>query len=384
MRAFSGIIHGSRAFGGPLSAIIELTNRCNLRCIHCYYYSPLLDLPLFAPLRRAKQMGLKLPDRESLKKLHTIDADTVATKSVIKELLDMGTTRFQFSASGEPFMHGNVMDFMGMAKRGGAYCLVNTNGTLLDCQKIDELILMGFDELRITIMGGSEDVYRRTHPGAGKEIFYRLKDSLNYIAQQKELQKIPNPKVTLICIVVPQNCDSLFDFAEFAAQVRANRVMYRPVDDVDDDGLAQLILTEEQAVHVREQLVKVESLLDDRGITHNIKNFLRVFRQKLDTSDLYRIIPCYYVWLSTKIEADGKVYPCCRCYQPIGNIHESRFASLWNSEQYSLVRKAALNLNKRRSPVRNCHCFNCVHHEVNAIVYKKLHPLKRRSLSGLN
>ena len=37
VRAVMGIVHGSRAFGGPIQTNLRLTNRCNIRCIHCYY-----------------------------------------------------------------------------------------------------------------------------------------------------------------------------------------------------------------------------------------------------------------------------------------------------------------------------------------------------------
>ena len=42
-RVVAGILHGGRAFGGPFQASFSLSNRCNLRCIHCYFYSPALE-----------------------------------------------------------------------------------------------------------------------------------------------------------------------------------------------------------------------------------------------------------------------------------------------------------------------------------------------------
>lgn len=78
--ALTGIMHGSRAFTGPYQANIELTNRCNIRCIHCFYYSPLVKMPNLFALRRARQLSVALPDIQHLRKLHPLDADSEQVK----------------------------------------------------------------------------------------------------------------------------------------------------------------------------------------------------------------------------------------------------------------------------------------------------------------
>lgn len=37
IRAAMGIVHGNRTFGGPIQVSLNLTNRCNIRCIHCFF-----------------------------------------------------------------------------------------------------------------------------------------------------------------------------------------------------------------------------------------------------------------------------------------------------------------------------------------------------------
>ena len=377
VRTVMGIMHGGRAFTGPFQARLSLSNRCNIRCIHCYFFSPFLEKPTSISLLRDLQVSLK-PSDNGYGPSPKFDADTEKTRSLLKELLDAGTCQVLFSGRGEPFLHRNVLDLMGYAKRGGALCLINTNGTLLDPATINELLKMGFDELRITVMGGSREVYMRTHPGIGPETFDSLKENLLYLAGQKAARRVRKPKVTLVFIVVAQNHEGLFEFAEFAAGVSADRILYRPVDDLEDKGLSKLVLAREQSLHVRKQLVEVESYLEDKGISHNIKNFLRVFQQQIDTTELYRIIPCYYGWLSTMIEVDGTIYACCRCSQPLGNIYKEWFNKIWYGPSYERFRKSALHINARKSPVTGCDCNSCVNHEANSRAYQMLHPVKSR------
>ena len=324
-------------------------------------------------------MNTTLPGDEYLKSLQRLDADSDRINALIDELLRMGTRRFQFGGYGEPFLHKNALEFMYRAKHAGSTCLVNTNGTLIDHETIDELIKMEFNELRITTLAGTRETYVRTHPGVADGTFDNLRENLMYLAERKATLGVRYPKVTLACIVIAQNCDDLFNFAEFAGLIQADSVLYRPVDDIEDEGLSRLVPTKNQAASVREQLIEIEVYLESKRIVHNIDKFLRVFREQLDTTELYSIIPCYYGWLSVMIQTDGKVYPCCRCYAPLGNVYEKEFHEIWYGNAYRSFRKQALNINKRKESVKSCDCNSCVNHTANLRVYQLLHPLKGRS-----
>jgi radical SAM protein with 4Fe4S-binding SPASM domain len=376
-----GIIQGNRAFGGPIQVNLRLTNRCNLRCIHCYYYSPYLEKPNFPTLRKARQVGGQLPDRGYLKRLLTINADSKKIKSLIDELLSLGVRRWQIGGNGEPFMHKDALALISRIKRTHSYCLANTNGTLLDTATVDELVKVGFDELRITTMAGTPDVYVRTHHGVSRKTFAKLTDTLLYIAEQKAALSVNRPQITLVFIVIAQNACDVFKFAEFAVHVKADRVLYRPVDDVDDPNLANLVPTEKEAASIRKQLSEVESYLNSEGIFHNIGVFQKIFCKQLNTESLYQVIPCYYGWLSVIIEPDGVIYPCCRCYKQLGNVYEAKFRKIWNGKSYRQFRKNALTINQRGTQVIGCDCYSCVHHTANLRVFRALHPIKGKSAS---
>jgi radical SAM protein with 4Fe4S-binding SPASM domain len=330
-------------------------------------------------LRKARQMNTTLPGDKYLKSLQRLDADSDRINALIDELLKMGTRRFQFGGNGEPFMHKKTIEFMCRAKHAGSTCLVNTNGTLLDNSTIDELIKIGFDELRITTMAGTREMYARTHPGVANGTFDNLRENLMYLAEQKAALGLKHPKVTLVCIVVSKNCEDLFNFAELAVLVKAENVLYRPVDDIDDEGLSKLVPTKEQAIYLREQLIGVKAFLESKKIAHNINYFLKISKEQLDTTELYSIIPCYYGWLSVMIQADGNVYPCCRCYEPLGNVYEKEFHEIWYGNAYGSFRKQALSINRRKMSVKSCDCNSCVNHTANLRVYQLLHPIKGRS-----
>jgi radical SAM protein with 4Fe4S-binding SPASM domain len=379
IRALSGILHGGRAFGGPIRACITLTNKCNIRCIHCYFYSPYVQNPNFLQVRMARMDNKEIADDGVLNRLRGSDADTERTHELIEELINMGTRSFIFTG-GEPLLHKNALAFIRNAKHHDSTCLINTNGTMLDNAMIDELIDLEVDNLKISTMAGTPELYANTHPDIGNDVFERLKQSLKYIAERKAALGVSKPKVTLAYIVISQNFDGILDFSEFARLLKADRVIFRPVDDIEDPGLRNVVPNENHAISVRQSLIKAQTFLEGHGIAHNIDFFLRVFKQQLDTTSLYQIIPCYYGWLWVRVNADGFVYPCCRCYQPLGDIHKENLKEIWNGNAYNRFRQDAIQLNKRKSPVKACDCYSCSHFTGNLRVYRGLHPARRRSV----
>jgi cyclic pyranopterin phosphate synthase len=382
VRTLLGILHGSRSFGGPFQANIALTNRCNIRCIHCYFYSPHIQgMNLFG--LRNRQTPEEWTEGKCGKIFQFIDVDSDKTRALIEKLLSMGTRSFLFSGNGEPFMHKNILEFTERVKNAGGACVANTNGTLLDHATIDQLIENGFDTLRITTLAGSREVYLNTHPGVPDGTFERLRDNLRYLAERKAALGVRRPEVILVCVVIANNCNDLLTFAEFAGLVGADSVLFRPFDDLGDAGLAGLTPNEAEDAAVRDQLTEVKAYLESRRINHNVDNFLRVFNRKLDTTALYQVIPCYYGWLSSRIDVTGSVYPCCRCFSPVGNINGKEFDEIWNGKAYRKFRKDAVQITIRKKPVSGCNCYSCVHHTANLKVYRSLHPLRGRSTKNM-
>lgn len=382
LRTVAGIAHGRRAFGGPLQLNLSLSNRCNIRCIHCYFYSPFLDLPNLRARRRARQNGAPPPPREDLEELQRLDADPVRTPAIMDEAFALGTRRVQFSGNGECFVHRNALDLMGRARRAGARCVANTNGTLIDRAAADELIRMGFDELRVTLMAGTPELYRVTHPGTRADLFDRVVGNLRYLQERKRALGADRPSLTAVCIVVDQNCDGLLDFARLSVDLGADRILFKPVDDVEDERLRPLIPAPERAKLAQQQVAQARAVIERAGVRHNIDAFHRSFGRQLDTAAVYRAMPCYYGWLACMVEPDGNVYACCRCDTPLGNAYETSFGEVWAGEPYRRFRHEAGRLDRGGRPGQGCECRHCVHHEANFRAFRILHPWRSRRLSN--
>lgn len=379
-RAALGIAHGDRACGGPVEASLSLTYRCNLRCNHCYYHSPLLECPSFAPVRLARLRG-EAPERsEARARLARPDMPHATAKRCIGELLAMGTRRFLFSANGEVLLHPHALELFAQVKRAGAYAWAFTNGTLLDGEKADAVIDMRFDLLKITTMAGTAEGFVRAHAGSRPELFEQLERRLRYLASAKRRRRSPRPRVALVLVVTRESAPGIVDFAGFAARVGACSVTFSPFDDVGDPGLAALTPGPEQQEEILRAVASAGQLLDQRGLAHNASAFPRVFRCGLSTRALYARIPCYYGWLGLKVRPDGEVQGCCRCYDVLGDAARSGLAAIWYGERYRRFRRRAGTIHRRGGePVPACECDSCPHYLANLRVFRALHPLRARN-----
>ncbi|MFC2171640.1 radical SAM/SPASM domain-containing protein [Acidobacteriota bacterium] len=379
IRALIGILHGTRAFGGPVQAVLNLTNRCNLRCIHCHFNSERVVTPLF-PAVRKDLLGPGASERNQRPERSAAYADPVVFNGFIQELLSMGTRRFEINACGEPFMHECALDFIEVIKTSGGYCTAFTNGTCFDKAAVDKLVHLGFDDLKVSILAGTPDLYMKTHPGVSSSTFDRIEESLLYFAERKAELNAARPRVILVFVVFSVNRHGIGEFVDFARKVRADGVLFSPFDNAGGDiGLDELALSEEASQTVLKDLNRLQPQLQSWGLDNNIEQFKRIFANGLlDTSRFYRHIPCYFGWLTPALFPDGNLYPCSRSFEPLGNIHERSFKKIWYGRAYRDFRRQALTLPQRKSPVDQCDCSRCVNHTANFRVYQAVHPLRSR------
>jgi hypothetical protein len=196
------------------------------------------------------------------------------------------------------------LKLMETAKRAGSYCLASTHGTLIDLSIADELPRMQFDKLRVTGMGGTREVYQRTHPGVRAAMFDDLKTSLLDLVERKRSLGVARLRVTQVCIVIDQNHDGLLDCAKSVAEIQADNVLHKPVDHLHDSNLASLEMTLEHAKISRIQLGEANRFLKVHGIQLNIDHSLGAFRKQVNTTKLYQTIPCYHGWLPAQMWKD--------------------------------------------------------------------------------
>lgn len=114
----------------PLHAMFELTNRCNLRCRHCYVN----------PAERGDELSL------------------AEIKDLLQQLADAGGLFLSFSG-GEPLLRDDFLEIAGYARRLGFTFTLFTNGTLVEPALADALRELCAQRVEISILGGQAETH---------------------------------------------------------------------------------------------------------------------------------------------------------------------------------------------------------------------------------
>ena len=121
--------------GIPLSASIELTERCILHCIHCY-----------------------LGDQDALRHNRARELNTAQWINIIDQIADLGCL-YLFITGGDPLIRKDFAEIYSHARRRGLLVTVFTNGTLVTDEIIDLFRQLPPFKVEITLYGATPGTY---------------------------------------------------------------------------------------------------------------------------------------------------------------------------------------------------------------------------------
>jgi len=166
---------------------MELTERCNNNCIHCY-----INLPPDDPL--AKQQELS----------------TEEVKDIIKQAADLGCLSMLFTG-GEPFLREDFEEIYIYTRRSGIKVVIFTNATLIDTKIINlfkRIPLLG--KLEITVYGMKKKSYEAVSRVPG-----------SYEAAWRGMNLLLENKIPFLVrsVVLPPTRDEIDEFRAWAATI---------------------------------------------------------------------------------------------------------------------------------------------------------------------
>jgi len=122
---------------GPV-VVYNCTQRCNLRCLHCY--------------------------SGSVTQQHYPELTTSQARKMLSQLVEVNCPVVLFSG-GEPLLRKDIFELLTEAKRCGMRTVLSTNGTLIDTGVANKLIKAGVDYVGISIDGAERfhDQFRQVN-----------------------------------------------------------------------------------------------------------------------------------------------------------------------------------------------------------------------------
>ncbi len=317
----------------PVCLYLETTNRCNLLCETCPR--------TFEELEPPTDMSWELFTR-------IVDQVPNLQRAVLHGV-------------GEPMLVKALPRMIRYLKARGVYVLFNTNGTLLNPKKFQELIDTGLDELRVSVDAADAATYKQVR---GKDFFHRIvRDVGKFIAYQQQAGAT-TPRVSLWLTGLKETVQQLPEFVRMASSMGVREVhLQRLVFDEagfgmarPDSSLFERTRAEEQgAIDAAVALgATLGVMLDASGATEPGLSLKQQTEDKPWAT-------CRRPWSLMYFTAHGRALPCCiapfsaRGYEnyTLGDATQQDLREIWNGQAYQDFRENLLG-DTPPKPCQNC------------------------------
>lgn len=281
----------------PSMVILDVTNTCNLKCIHCPQ-----------PVMQAKP-GFK-PQYFELDWLKKIVDEIDKSKQPIL---------LRIAGDGEPTIHPRLVEMVSYAKQNSqAIVNLTTNGLLLDKEMSESLLISDIDLVDFSIDAYSKDVFEEVRRGGNYPKLMR--NIFGFVERRNSLQK--KTKVMVSFVAQKENQHETQEFKKFWSPI-VDRVLIRQLHS----ALGQ-------------------AKEDESKELNNSANVPR--------------FPCPHLWKRLTIDYKGNIKFCAHDWffdaeTTLANIKDAGMLETWSGKKLARLRKHHMTNNFPPNSI----CSNC-------------------------
>lgn len=282
------------ALGVPLAVQLDLTYRCNERCVHCY---------------------LDHDDHGEM--------TTTEVKHLLDELAEAGVFVLTLSG-GEIMMRRDFFEILKYA-RELAFCVkLKTNAVLIREREAARIRELGVESIQVSIYSHRPEVHDAITLVPGS-----LRRSLTAI----RFLKSQGLKVTIANVLMTENMQDYQEVRALADELGVTATLDPTVTPMMDGNRSTLRLAAGEDA--------LKQLFRDQSLVGNVDEYCAV-PAKPDEDDL-QSLPCSAGHTAAYVSPYGDVYPCVQFPLTCGNVRQQRFLDIWrDSEQLKEVRSIRL------------------------------------------
>jgi AdoMet-dependent heme synthase len=293
--------------GVPWSVQLDITWKCNERCVHCYVDS-------------SHEAGGELTTGE--------------IKNILKQLADAGTL-FLTISGGEPLVRADCFEILAYARSQSFNIKLKTNGTMIGPGEAANLRRLGIEQIQISIYSHRDQVH---------DAITRLPGSLRKSLRAIRLLREHGLKVSITDVLMGQNFQD-FPHVRALATELATSFTIDPTLTPGLDGDKSVLQHSISAEQFRELLIS-------ESIAGKLDEFCLVSPSLHDTT--LDAFPCSAGHTACYISPCGEVLPCVQFPVVCGNLRERSFGAIWLG---SAALKEIRSVLMRDLPT----CSKCVH-----------------------
>lgn len=298
----AAILKRNFVWGVPPVLTIEPTNICNLHCPLCVTGNGTME-------RANGRMSF--------------DAFT----RLIDELGDR-VMYVVFFNQGEPFIHRSFTDFIAYAHRRGIYTTTSTNAHYFDAATAEATVRSGLDTMVISVDGATQETYSRYRVGGSLEKV--LQGIRNLVTAKRRLRR-KTPYLFMQFLLMKHNEHELPAMERLAKELGVDRLLKKNI--------------------------QVETLAEAREWLPNEERHRRYHLTENDFTAKNGKGVCIRPWVTTMVNWDGTVVPCCfdkNGHHTTGDLRTASFAQVWESGAYQQFRQSMLTQRDSIDICKNC------------------------------
>ncbi len=328
--ALRSVRKSGKVVGLPAHLQVEITNKCNLRCLSCH--------------------------RDLLYPKTT----TMSFENFKKVFNDVRPSKINVSGLGEPFLNPDVFKIIRYAKKAGSAVNCATNFTLVR-NKIEKILDSGIDQLKISIDAADRETF---HKIRRKDLYNVLIENIQNLNSAKEKHGIDKPDIRFNFALQKNNINELFDTIELAKSLNVKSMYIQYLVYIDREERKKSLVGNLTPGKIKKVLLKADKLTKSYKITTNISMWKREFDLFWNNMQPFEnFVPnkkhCYFPWFSSWIDADGTVRPCPiipwqKDVGHMGNAFNEPFKDIWNNIKYQEFRAALARGERPTEPCRTC------------------------------
>jgi len=301
---------------GPLTVIVSVGSKCNLRCLMCY------------------------------RTIHKTKREYMPWATFEKAIEIFPTLqRVKLIGAGEPFLNRDYFKMLDVVKRFDLETETVSNGTLITDEMAKRIVLSGLDSLCISMDGATSETYEFIRRGGS---FRKTIEGIERINHYKKEFRSKTPVLGFSTVAMRRNVEELPAIIELAGRLSLSwvTVLYMTVfspELIPESLFFHQELSDRMLSAARTRAKEMGIGIDMPGLFRDIPAQPRPGRQK----------KCFEPWQMAVIETGGEVFPCCTYGLSLGNLNENDFYDIWNNEAYQDLRRR-VNSDDPPEPCKHC------------------------------
>jgi AdoMet-dependent heme synthase len=279
----------------PLSVQLDLTYRCNERCVHCY-----LDHDDHGEMRTAE------------------------IRHLLDEMAEAGVFILTLSG-GEIFLRRDFFEILEYARGQRQFCVkLKTNAVMIHEREAARLREIGVESIQISIYSHRPEVH---------DAITLVPGSLRRSVDAARFLKTQGLRVIFANVLMVQNASDYSGVRALAEELGVEATLDPTVTPMMDGDRSVLKLGADSGT--------LRSLFRDQGLVGNVEEFCAV-PMPADENAL-EALPCSAGHTACYVSPYGDVFPCVQFPLPTGNVRKQRFIDIWrHSERMNEVRSIRL------------------------------------------